>query len=317
MAAELGQFYTTNFSKILKNLGGFPRGAKVIEPFCGTGELLKWPGADAAEKYDIDPKCPGVVVRDTLMNPPTYNGKWVITNPPYLARNKAQDKTIFDKYTSDDLYKCFIRTLIRDPPEGGILIVPLNFWCSTTTTQLSDIFVKLFWVETMNVFEEQVFDDTTYTVCSFKFHRGDTGGRPTGVHLYPSGKFMTQHLDALPFGRDIYHLETPRDLVITRATRDNPRNTNIHVKLFDDIHAWCDAGEDHTDRTPRLTQRMYCTLRIEPPVGDEEELCRRFNTLLGEYREKHHSLFLTNYREGNRKRISFALVYLIFKHVFW
>lgn len=31
------------------------------------------------------------------------NNKFVLTNPPYLARNKSIDKTVFDKYKTNDL----------------------------------------------------------------------------------------------------------------------------------------------------------------------------------------------------------------------
>ena len=36
-----------------------------------------------------------VIKRDTILNPPNYNNKFIITNPPYLARNKSKDKTLF------------------------------------------------------------------------------------------------------------------------------------------------------------------------------------------------------------------------------
>ena len=61
--------------------------------------------------YDIEPKKDGIVKKDTLLNPPDYQGKFVITNPPYLARNKCADKTLFDKYQTNDLYKCFIKVI--------------------------------------------------------------------------------------------------------------------------------------------------------------------------------------------------------------
>ena len=47
--------------------------------------------------------------KDTVKNPPDYNNKYLITNPPYLARNKSKDKSLFDKYDVNDLYKCVIK----------------------------------------------------------------------------------------------------------------------------------------------------------------------------------------------------------------
>lgn len=65
-----------------------------------------------------------------MKNPPNYKDKYVITNPPYLARNKSKDKKFFDKYDVNDLFKCFIKELITNICLGGIIIIPLNFWSS-------------------------------------------------------------------------------------------------------------------------------------------------------------------------------------------
>ena len=38
------------------------------------------------------------------LNPPSYQDKYVVTNPPYLARNKSDNKQIYDLYQQNDLY---------------------------------------------------------------------------------------------------------------------------------------------------------------------------------------------------------------------
>ena len=90
---KLGQFYTTNYDYILKIC--IPNNIKnIIEPFTGEGDLLKFINIKNynLELYDIDPKYNGTVKCDTLYNPPNYDNKFVLTNPPYLARNKNTDK---------------------------------------------------------------------------------------------------------------------------------------------------------------------------------------------------------------------------------
>lgn len=148
----LGQFYTTNFSIILNGLT-IPSGThRIIEPFCGNGDLLGfipdtfYSQGGIVECYDIDPPpspsgqhSDQVVRMDTLSTPPNYPGSFVLSNPPYLARNKAKDKTLFDLYDQNDLYKCFIKILLSNTPDGGILIVPLNFLCSI---RLSDVALR-------------------------------------------------------------------------------------------------------------------------------------------------------------------------------
>jgi hypothetical protein len=50
---------------------------------------------------------------------------------------------------------------------GGILIIPLNFWSSIRLSdiELRKVFLEKYDVILLNIFEEQVFDDTTYTIC--------------------------------------------------------------------------------------------------------------------------------------------------------
>jgi site-specific DNA-adenine methylase len=96
-----GQFYTTNYQYILQNMSIPDDIDCIIEPFAGTGELLNFLKKEKDDKYlvecyDIEPKQEGVVKQDTLLHSPSYENKFVLTNPPYLARNKCKDKTYFD-----------------------------------------------------------------------------------------------------------------------------------------------------------------------------------------------------------------------------
>ena len=115
-------------SKVI--LDGFekPKGP-IIEPFAGQGDLIDWLGRCDVESYDIEPKRNDIIERDTLINPPSYGNKWVITNPPYLARNKCDSKQIFDMYKTNDLYKCFIMSVVNQNEKcfGGIFIIPVGY----------------------------------------------------------------------------------------------------------------------------------------------------------------------------------------------
>ena len=171
----LGQFYTKNFSYIFEGFKVFDGIKNIIEPFAGSGDLLNFVDRDYynIECYDIDPKKDYIEERDTLLNPPDYKDKFVITNPPFLARNKCKDKTLFDKYGVNDLYKCFIKELVNNKCLGGIIILPLNFWCSIRKMdiKLREMFLSVYQIEKLNIFEEKVFDDTTYSICPFLFKR--------------------------------------------------------------------------------------------------------------------------------------------------
>lgn len=181
---NLGQFFTTNSQYIVGNLlQFFPTNAIICDPFAGNWDLLNAISQHYTKiAYDIEPQNSLTIQKNTLLNPPDYQNHWIITNPPYLARNKNNSKlnnnkfkqinqSIYEKYQLNDLYKIAIETLMNS--NGGIIILPLNFFCEEHSS-IRNKFLQKFQIKQLNIFEEQVFDDTTYTVCSFFFERTDS-----------------------------------------------------------------------------------------------------------------------------------------------
>ena len=338
----LGQFYTTNHEYILQNIE-LPNYVKnIIEPFAGNGDLLQFIEKYENQKnikyniecYDIEPKKDYIVNRDTINDPPNYNDKYVITNPPYLARNKSTDKTQFDKYNVNDLYKCFIMNIINDVCLGGILIIPLNFWSSIRVAdiELRKLFLEKYKIIMLNIFEERVFSDTSYTICSLQFELKNTSSANIlNICVYPSKTNIITELNSknnYMIGGEIYNLPLNNIYKITRLTNKNKENcnTNILVKCIDDNItsqiglSYVEDKDIYIDKTPNQSARTYATLIIEPKIDKEKQknLIENFNKYLSEHREKYCSLFLTNYRESKdiaRKRISFDLVYSIAEYI--
>ncbi len=329
---QLGQFMTTNFEYILQNMYISKKEQTIIEPFCGNGDLLKFVSMDKykLECYDIEPKHDYIIQRDTIMDPPLYKNKFVLTNPPYLARNKSKDKSIFDKYKVNDLFKCFIVNLINDPPNGGIIIIPLNFICSIRQfdIDLRKRFLNIFTINRINIFEESVFEDTTYTICSIWFELGSTTNT-INTMIYPSKESFDIILNDdtdYTIGGEIYKLNDNKQYTITRLTKKNIKeaNTNILIKCIDDNAdsqlglSIVDDANIFIDNTSNSSARSYATLIINPAIDmdKQKKLVAAFNEYISCNRKKYHSLFLTNYRESKdiaRKRISFTLVYSICK----
>lgn len=347
---KLGQFYTTNYSYILQGLSIPENITTIIEPFAGNGDLLQFINTNTTstsndtqskikptlECYDIDPKQDYIVKRDTITNPPDYKNKFVLTNPPYLARNKSDEKTLFDKYDVNDLYKCFIKELtIQKKCLGGIIIIPLNFWSSIRQgdIELRKAFLEVYSITRLNIFEEQVFDDTTYTTCSFQFIPKPESNAPNtlNIFIYPVNVNIMATLNEdnnYLIGGDIYNLKTNNNYKITRATTLNQDklNTNILVKCIDDNKnskiglSYVAPDKIFIDDTPNQSARTYATLIITPAIDadKQQKLVEKFNTYLEAHRKKYNSLFLTNYRESKdiaRKRISFELVYRIVEYI--
>lgn len=328
----LGQFFTTNYKYILQNMK-IPKNIEtIIEPFTGNGDLLNFLDLSqhyVLECYDIDSKKDFILEQDTIKNPPDYTNKFILTNPPYLARNKSKDKSMFDKYKVNDLYKCFLKEIIINKALGGIIIIPLNFWSSIRKADidLRKEFLKVYSVVHLNIFEEQVFEDTTITVCSFQFKlKQKKDSDFLKITVYPSGTDIKTELNNknnYMIGGEIYSLKN-KNYTITRITNKNKdqANTNILVKCIDDNSnnkiglKMVSDSEVYIDTTPNSSARTYASLIIIPELTkkEQEKLVFRFNTFLESKREQYHSLFLTNYRESKdiaRKRISFELVYNI------
>jgi hypothetical protein len=328
---ELGQFYTTNQEYILQGMK-IPDNIKtIIEPFTGNGDLLTFIEKEKyiIECYDIDPKKKYIIKKNTIKNPPNYKDKYLITNPPYLARNKSKDKTLFDIYDVNDLYKCVIKEILTNVCIGGILIIPLNFWSSIRLAdiELRKSFLEVYDIILLNIFEEQVFDDTTYTICSFQFELKKTNLNKLNIIIYPAKIKIETELNKtnnFMIGGDIYNLPLKNTYKITRLTKKNKdkESTNILVKCIDDNMnnqiglSFVDDKDVYIDNTPNQTARTYATLIIEPKIekDKQKQLINKFNSYLTKHRIKYNSLFLTNYRESKdiaRKRISFDLVYSI------
>lgn len=329
--SELGQFYTTNYEYILSNMK-IPNNVKtIIEPFVGNGDLLKFiknKNKYNLEIYDIDPKIIDTIKRDTLTIPPDYTDKFILTNPPYLARNKSKNKDLYEKYKCNDLYKCFIINIIENVCQGGIIIIPLNFLSSIRKSdiELRKKFLEKYIINIINIFEEQVFDDTSYAVCSIYFTKKHNDKNNIKTYIYPSNKEINISLTSdnnYTIGGEIYNLEQNPKYKVQRATTSTKKNiTNILLKCIDDskdskLGFRIVSDKDRfIDNTDKLSARSYATLVINIPITlqQQEKLVDKMNAYIIEQREKYNSLFLTNYRESNsiaRKRISFDLAFKI------
>ena len=323
---KLGQFFTTNYKYILSNLNVPQNIKKIIEPFCGNGDLLNFIDKSkyTVECYDIDPKHKYIIKKDTIKEPPNYKNTFIITNPPYLSRNKSDNKEMFDKNDVNDLYKCHIKDLLTNNPIGGIIIIPLNFFCSIRNMDidLRQKFLNTYVIKQLNIFEEQVFDDTTYTVCSFQYEYKPNSNQSIPITIYPSKKnlnFLLNEDNNYTIGGEIYNIEDNNDYKITRLIEGETPNTNLLLKAIDDNEKskiGLEYVSDDKIYYGKISSRTYATLTITPKINDDiqKKIANDFNTYLNDKRLKYNSLFLTNYRESKkiaRKRISFDLAYKI------
>ncbi len=364
---NFGQFFTTNSDYILQGFGNFVQNKEITDPFAGNQDLLNWVknnnckkviGFDCDKNY-IDEK--NVYFNDSINTPKKY--KFICTNPPYLHKNKAT-KEIKEKFFSknsdfEDLYQIAISSILNC--EEGIIIVPLNFLCAENSKKIRKLFFEKFEIKKLNIFSEQVFNDTTYNVISFYFikKRSSSDKNIIDATIYPDDKKIKLTLEKRydwQFGGDfIYKIKNIKnELGVFRLTEDYLRSGEYEIevalqnikdkrvlKLNDDIKKLLEknilflrAIDSKNGKKIQLedirkykisglvgknTSRNMAHLifKREISINEQIELMTKFNEELSTSREKYFSFFLTNFRDNNRKRISFDLTYKFLNLIYY
>ncbi len=368
MKQQLGQFFTTKSDFILQGLEKYIKNEEVTDPFAGNQDLIKWAKKNGAKKvtdFDCDKRYANnidVFYNDSINNPQKYN--FVCTNPPYLHKNKA-DKETKERFFSgahsnfEDLYQVSIFSILNC--EKGILIVPLNFLCAENSKKIRDKFFDKFNIIKLNIFSEQVFEDTTYNVISFYFERkkDNSGKNEIFAAIFPEKQEITLTVEKKfnwQLGGDFINRikNTKNDLGIFRLTEEylqsgeyeiemaiqNIKNKKIfHIskdikKLIEknilllraidskngkkiqleDIRKYGITGLVGKNTSRNMAHLIF---KKEIPIKDQIEIMRKFNEELNQERSKYFSFFLTNFRDNNRKRISFETTYKFLNYLYY
>ena len=323
---NLGQFYSTNVDRILDGMS-VPAN-DVIEPFAGNMDLVRWSKLDNVEMYDIAPLHECITRRDTLLDPPEYDGKFVLTNPPYRSRANNPDKTIYDKYETVDLFYAFLYSI--EKARGGIVILPLIFFTAQKKmfTKARGDFMSSFRITRVNYFEEPVFDDTTTTIVSFQFVKSDDILEEQEIewNIYGGGKkitkkFLHHEKDGWLVGGDIFKLPGHATIKISRHRPGTaPVNflSNITLRALDYRESpinmkYIDDQSHKSKGSPGAYHTFEFNREFTP--DQQKRIVVAFNEFLNEKRELHHSLFMAMYRERTRRRLCLTLALRILSHV--
>lgn len=308
---QLGAFYTTNSDRILRKFTAHIKGKDVVDPCCGNRDLLNWAeyhGAASVLGYDINPQTPADVHQDTIMNVPDYTDKFLLTNPPYLGRNKSHTKAPYVKWGVNDLYKAAIRSYISSGVTEGILIVPTNIFVDEDVKFRKEVFSN--W-EILDVvlFNDQVFEDTPVKVCAFHFVRGTTTSLfNCPIDTSSEGKYRV--------GTEWFDLLSDSFGGVGRLLEGETPTTRINLRAMDTGSAHGRIALTYGDEPyyGKQTDRQFCTISLTTKLTakQQKELVETFNTQLNLYRDRYHSMFLVNglpVAGKERKRIGFRTVY--------
>lgn len=177
---------------------------------------------------------------------------------------------------------------------GGILIIPLNFWCSIRKqdVNLRKDFLNIYNILLLNIFEEKVFSDTSYSICSFQFELKSEHTQPyISTIIYPMENKIKLYLNEennYTIGGNIYYLPQNKNIKITRLTKhnfDSKYITNIFLKCIDDsltnkINLSIVPNDKiYVDDTEKSSARSYASIIIEPKLSLEKQkiLVNKFN----------------------------------------
>ena len=310
-----GQYFTTKASDLLAGLEKKVWKSVVCEPFAGGGDLVEWCYNNAAvgvKAYDIDPQNDTVVLNDSILDP-WYDGcDMIVTNPPYLSRNKNKDKRPYEQWGQSDLYKCHLASIVASDIEQGILILPSNF-ISESNSKIRDLFFSRFKLNFVKYYRYPVFDDATTGICVIHFSRWTPQAHMVVVieTHYPdravSKDFLLKNeygwLPGLEFFEYIFADPDPLNVEILR----DGAGTNIVISLL--TYGKLPLGAHYNDAEPIYAEpKVFTTYQVKLPIDISEDDQRRvvsmFNNKLNRYQEKYESLFLANYMGAEQKIMS-------------
>lgn len=365
---QLGQFFTVNSDYIMQDFEEFVKGKEVYDPFAGNQDLMRWAEKNGAKKvigFDYDRKYVDnkqVFFNNSIKTPRKY--KFVCTNPPYLHKNKADKKIKDDFFSSDnavfeDLYQVSINSFLSC--EEGMVVIPLNFLCAENSSKIREIFFNKFEIVKLNIFSEQVFEDTTYNVISFYFKKKITEKNKNKIQatIFPEGKKISFEIEKRfnwQFGGEFINRTktTKNDLGVFRLTEDFLESGEYEVelalqnikdkkmfkisknikKLLENNIIYLRAIDSKNGKKIQLedirkyginglvgknTSRnsAHIIFRKQIPIEEQENLIKKFNKELNKNRDQYFSFFLTNFRDNNRKRISFDFVYKLLNYIYF
>lgn len=316
---ELGQFYSKNKELVEVFLDEIEKDDIVIDPFAGEWDLLNLVKNEKIG-LDIDPKNSNTIKNNSLINVPSYKGKFILTNPPYLSKNKTKEKSIFELYSTDDLYKAFLISLEKDA-EKGIVILPATFWFNENSKEIRKRFLSKFKVKNVNIFNKQMFEDTTYTVCSFYFKREQNNSQEINFNFIGKNEGFKTLLYNKENDYSIIKvienmlLKYPKKIKITRYTNDTQVPTNMFLNCIDNSkNIFAEFKEPYKGIKTDRAFLTFCIDGITLSEEEEKKLIEEFNNTLNSLREQYMDSFLSNYRNGGRKRIGFNFSYKLLEH---
>ena len=316
----LGQFYTTCADALLSNTPfAYERivlGRPVLDPFAGQGNLLDWAknvGATTVRGYDLFPKRPAFICRDTLLDPPDYKGFVVVTNPPYLNANKCRqgDKRPYAKWDTNDYYKCFLASLEPHGCDEALVILPGNFICESRGAARRRLF-ETHHIVSARYWNQQTFEDATTSICVLHLRRGQRDFQSFSLNLVQENLVVPVVLEDkynYLWGKDFFDYIEGHSIIVVKTDKGMPEpNTRMVLSLLD-WGRWPSGLNFNSGDPIYCNPNSFTTYQITLPqfnltITQQKSVVTHFNAKLTQYRSQYYDLFLANYMGPGQKILS-------------
>lgn len=308
-----------------------------VDPFAGEGDLLKVASKETGIKtigHDHDAKiCQehGWKENDSIREPAVEENAFVLTNPPYLAKNSAKriGSPMVKYFDSgfvpgieeqqlkilDDLYKLAIEKVIQ-LYDDSIWIVPESV--------IQDIVKLDEWrdrLHSVTILEENPFEDTEHPVCVLIFSKN------------PQSPVIYKNSEKIGLWSEIFTIhKRPFEMAVRKTKMDfNSRNGQLGFRAVDGTSKGDDQkirfvhGDELDLEYPRekikVSTRHLTYIDVDLDFDELMFVIDRANEIIANYRNDTKDVFLTpfmgNNKEHNRRRrLDYRLARAIFNQAF-
>ena len=312
---KTGSFYTENVDFLLSRFSKYLYGKNVIDPFVGSGHLLDFAekhGAISLTGCDIK-ETDKFETRDSLMNPPDMKDKYLLTNPPYLCKNKSKEKEVYEKWCQNDKYKCHLVSLIGSGCKEGTIILPSNF-LSESNAKARNCFFSNYRIIEADYYYYQAFEGATTGIVVFSFERWEEKEEMIfNIRIHFSKERIIEESICIKkkykwlYGDEFFDYINKPEKIKFRMIKERDKkipNTKIIISLLD--KGKYKLGAHFNNGTPLIAKdTVFFTYQLDSSIEINEEIQRKiidqYNFVYNFYREKYHGLFIANYMGAEQK----------------
>ena len=337
---DLGQYFTKDSLWLRPHIRGHIESLLAeypvcVDPFAGAGHLLKVAKAMGfqTQGHDIDAEiCQNEgwgEPNDSIRHVVRHEGAFVLTNPPYLAKNSAKRmKSPMVEYfqpgfikTLDDSRLNVLDDLFKLAMEQNMAAFDESVWI-VPESGIQDLDDLPHWkdrLHSVTILEENPFDDTEHPVCVMIFSKRsplqEVWKNDDRLGLYDDLRSIHNETAKGPMKATPMKFNAPEGTLGYRAVDGTKGDGSMRIKF-------CRGEELGYDRSNiKVSSRHLTYIAIELQGELLDKVIAEANVIIDAYRHATNDVFLTafmgNAKDGvRRRRLDYKLARKIFNIAF-